>query len=147
MEGTALHGLPLLKTVLFEIKNHEHLVTTMQQHMVYSYIPINDEEGILGESQQYRNRNNHVTERDRMQEERCPLPFRGDNEPDAPPLAWTLIWDNTYSNLYGWCIPNEMRRWGYAIWDEATLENIGGREFIKAQWEARWRGDDPRDDL
>lgn len=82
-----------------------------------------------------------------MQAERVPLPFRGDRDLDAPPLAWTTIWNDEYSNLYGRYIPDAMRRWGYVFWDAATLEKAGGIELLRRQWEEGWRADDPRDDL
>lgn len=146
LEGLTLRGVPLLHTVLFQIKDHQHLVSTIQQHLASSYIPFNAIEGVLGETQQASRRENHPSERDRMQEERAPFPFRGDSESDAPPLAWTMIWNGTYSNLYGWYISDEMRRWGYVFWDAARLEVAGGKEFLKHQWGRCWE-DDPRDDL
>jgi hypothetical protein len=146
LEGLTLRGVLLLHTVLFKIKDNKHLVSTIQQHMISSYIPFNALEGVLGETQQALRRENHPSDRDRMQEERAPLPFRGDRESDAPPLAWTTIWDDTYSNLYGWYISDEMRRWGYVFWDAARIEGAGSKEFLKHQWGRCWE-DDPRDDL
>jgi hypothetical protein len=146
LEGITLRGLFLLHTVLFKVKDHEHLVSTMQQHITSSYIPFNAIEGALGETQQALRRENYPSERDRMQEQRVPFPFRGDSEPDAPPLAWTMMWCDTYSNLYGWYIPEEMRYWGYIFWDAATLECTGGKEVLQRQWEEFW-DNDPRDDL
>lgn len=141
-----MRGLPLLNIVLFEIKGHEHLVSTIQKHMTSSYILFNALEGVLGETQQTVRRERQPSERDLKQEQRAPLPFRGDGDPDAPPLAWTIIWGGTYSNLYGWYTSDEMRRWGYVFWDEATLEGSGGREILEQQWEQCW-DDDPRDNL
>jgi len=146
LEGLTLRGLPLLNMVLFKIKDHSHLVSTIQQHMVSSYIPFNAVEGVLGETQQALQRERHPSERDRKQEHRAPFPFLGDGEPDMPPLAWTIIWNGTYSNLYGWYISDEMRRWGYVFWDAATLEGTVGREMLRRQWEEYW-DDDPRDNL
>ncbi|KAJ9157853.1 hypothetical protein NKR23_g741 [Pleurostoma richardsiae] len=85
LEGTTLRGLPLLHTVLFKIKDREHIVSTMQQHM-------------------------------------------------------------TKSNLYGWYISDDLRRWGYVFWDAKTLERIGGTKVLMRQWEEYW-DDDPRDNL
>lgn len=118
--------------------------------MTSSYITFNAIEGTLGETQQALRRQNHPSERDRMQEERAPFPFRGDGgESDMPPLAWTIIWDGTYSNLYGCYTSDEMRRWGYVFWDAARLESAEGKvmEFLKQQWWQVWDGDDPRDNL
>ncbi|OIW27380.1 hypothetical protein CONLIGDRAFT_682435 [Coniochaeta ligniaria NRRL 30616] len=149
LEGTVLRGLAMLHEVLFEIKHHEDLVATMQRHITSSYIPFNTLEGLLGETQQTIRRQEHPSERDRMQEERVPLPFRGDGEPNAPPLGWIMIWGGTYSNLYGWYTSDDMRQIGYVFWDAATLENVGGKngkEVLKRLWEEFW-DEDPRDML
>lgn len=150
--GAALHGLSLLYTILFKIKDHEHLVSTMQQYITISpYISFDAGTGILGEREQRQRRSNHPSEQDRMEEQRVVFPFRGDSdEPDAPPLAWTILWCDTYSNLYGWYIPDKMRRWGYVFWDAARLESSGGKKVLEDQWEECWGGYDaydPRDDL
>ncbi|ROV96519.1 hypothetical protein VMCG_07799 [Cytospora schulzeri] len=99
LEGTTLRGLSLLRKVLFNIKDHEHLVSTMQKQIASSYIPISSIVGILGDTQQSIRRKEHPSERDEMRKQRVPFPFRGDGEPDTPPLAWTTIWGDTYSNL------------------------------------------------
>ena len=84
------------------------------------------------------------------QDRRDPLPFVGDPEPDArpssscPPLAWTLVWKGTYSNLYGGYLEDEMRGWGYVMWDAARLETEGGAALLLKQWGTDW---DPRDML
>ena len=59
-------------------------------------------------------------------------------------MAWVLLWNGTYSNLFGWYIPDELRRWGYVFWDAATLQEVGGVEELKREWE-EYRDDDPRD--
>lgn len=144
-----LQGLDLLHRVIFEITNHEDLVATMQQRLTSSYIPINALEGILGETQQTMRRHERPSDRDRMQEERAPLPFRGDSEPDAPPLGWVIIWGGTYSNLYGWYVSDDMRQMGYVFWDAATLENVegkNGKQVLKQLWAEFW-DEDPRDML
>jgi hypothetical protein len=90
-----------------------------------------------------------LSERDRMQDRRDPLPFRGDGEPDAqgtrPPLAWTVIWGGTYSNLYGEYIPKDTLRWGYVFWDTVRLAGPGVWELLEEQWEDEWSPLDPRD--
>ncbi|KAG8156539.1 hypothetical protein KVR01_013643 [Diaporthe batatas] len=45
---------------------------------------------------------------------------------NAPPLAWVLMWDGKYCNLYGEYIPDELRRWGYVMWDERRWNSIDG---------------------
>ncbi|KAI3317542.1 hypothetical protein HD806DRAFT_514904 [Xylariaceae sp. AK1471] len=146
LEGTTLRGLSLLHKVLFQTKDHEDLVSMMQRYMRTSYIPFNKYEGVLGETRQYSRRREDPSKRDQKEQERVSFPFRGDAEPDAPPLSWTMIWGDTYCNLYGWFISDEMRRWGYIFWDAVTLERTGGKEVLKRQWEEHCI-DDPRGDL
>lgn len=151
LEGIALHGIPLLRTVLFGIRNHEHLVSTIREHMTMSYILMSQLGGVFSQRQQAMRRRIHPSDRHRMQEERAPFPFRGDGEPDAPPLAWTTLWGDTYSNMYGLYIPGDLRRWGYVFWDAARLEALGGKELLKRQWEMYWVGHwgeyDPSNDV
>lgn len=52
-----------------------------------------------------------------------------------PPLAWVLLWDGKYCNLYGEYVPDEFRRWGYVLWDERRWNNIeGARELLIELW-------------
>ncbi|KJZ71440.1 hypothetical protein HIM_09164 [Hirsutella minnesotensis 3608] len=103
----------------------------------------------LGERAQFQRRQEHPMERDLKQQRRDALPFKGDREPSAdgeyPPLAWTLIWRDTYSNIYGYYVQDHIRRWGYVFWDAPRLERTGGREVLARQWEADWGPTDPRD--
>ena len=135
LQGTALAGsLPLLSAVLFEIKDHEQLVTTMQQSIVGSRLSIETEHGILDDEHQQERRATDPSERDQMREDRAPFPFVGDGGGDGPPFAWTIIWAGTYSNLYGSYIPDTIRRWGYVFWDRATLK-YSARELLEEQWD------------
>lgn len=134
IEGATLQGLPLLNKVLFKVLDHTQLVSVMQQHMTPSYIRFNSPLGPLGSAKQFQRTARYPTERDRMHAEHAPFPFRGDNDPDAPPLAWTILWSNRYCNLYGKFINNEIRRWGYIFWDAARLERSGGRKVLERQW-------------
>ncbi|KAL2022268.1 hypothetical protein VTK56DRAFT_5878 [Thermocarpiscus australiensis] len=141
--GTVMCGFKLLHTVLFKVRDHEHLVTTMQKSIavggeLFGYA--------LSEATQRARRQEQLSERDLKQQARDPLPFMGDLEPDTcrscPPLAWTLIWKGTYSNLYGDYIDDEMHRWGYIMWDAARLETSGGKAVLLRQWGSDW---DPRE--
>ncbi|KAF9889590.1 hypothetical protein FE257_007098 [Aspergillus nanangensis] len=79
---------------------------------------------------------------------RDPLPFKGDFEiPDAlsPPLAWTLIWGGTYSNVLPDDIPKALRLWGYVLWDAVRLEKAGAKEVLMQQCKEQWNDFDPRD--
>lgn len=141
LEGTVLQGLPLLYTVLSKGKDRKYFVSTMQQRITTSYIPFNALEGVLGETQQALRRQGHAAMREQMQD--TLYIFQGYGEPNAPPLAWTTIWGGTYSELYGWYISDEMRRWGYVFWDAERLKRTGGIEVLMRQWEDFW-DDDPR---
>lgn len=126
-----------------EIRDNERLVSLMQRSIVSSHVPISGHEGVLGESHQARRREQDPSLGDSMIEERAACPFVGD-ELSGPPLAWTLIWGGTYSNLYGGYLPDEIRQWGYVFWDENRLRTHGGEQVLIAQWEGRW-DEDPRD--
>lgn len=120
-------------------------MTIMQRSIVKSFIPINSVDGILGEMEQDQRRRENPSAGDQMTEERAPFPFSRDDL-GGPPLAWTLIWGGTYSNLYGWYTADEMRRWAYIFWDSERLEKHGGKELLLKQWEEYW-DDDPRENL
>ncbi len=91
-------------------------------------------------------RKEKLSERDLKQQAGDPLPFVGDLASDVhgscPPLAWTLVWRGTYSNLYGDYLENKMRLWGYVMWDAERLETEGGTALLLKQWGTDW---DPRD--
>jgi hypothetical protein len=90
-------------------------------------------EDALSESAQYQRRSGRISNRDRKQDQRNPLPFSGDSE-DKPPLAWTLIWRGIYSNLYGdYYVPEVTRRWAYVMWDVMRLEYTNAREVLARQ--------------
>ncbi|PYI09540.1 hypothetical protein BO78DRAFT_459039 [Aspergillus sclerotiicarbonarius CBS 121057] len=145
--GTISRGLKLLYTVLFKIKDHKHLVSTMQDRISWPAGSFLEGEA-LGQSAQIMRRSRHPSTRDSREERRDPLPFQGDGVDDVhPPLAWTLIWRGTYSNLFGYYMEEPMRRWGYVMCDAARLERSGAKEVLKRQWEAEWEDDDPRDQL
>lgn len=64
------------------------------------------------------------------------MPFIGDGVPDEyeprPPLAWTLLWCEEYANLYGHYVPDNIRRWGYVMWDAARLEQTSAKDKLDA---------------
>lgn len=148
-EGTTLRGgLNLLQTVLFDLAgqhDQERLVETMQQSIVSSYIPISATEGIFGEMQQLQRRQQEPSLGDSMTEERAPCPFGG-SDLTTPPLAWTVIWGGTYSNLYGYYTCDEFRRWAYVFWDGDRLRRYGAEEVLVMQWKYYW-DEDPRETI
>lgn len=151
LAGTISLGLELLHTVLFKIKDHEQLVSKMQQRISWPRGSFLRDEA-LGETAQWERRQERMSDRDRKQLRRGPLPFNGDDESDNtdelhPPLAWTLIRGGTYSNLYGYYVQDVIRRWGYIMWDAGRLEGTGAKELLMRQWEEDWGDSDPRDNL
>ncbi|WEW56835.1 hypothetical protein PRK78_002290 [Emydomyces testavorans] len=151
--GTLSHGLELLHAVHI-IRDHEHLVSMMQKHISWPCGYFLEDEA-LGDGAQTDRRREQPSSRDQKQLQRDPMPFEGDgdlgaNEP-RPPLAWTLMWGGTYSNLYGYCVPDAIRRWGYVMWDAPRLDRTGAKEVLARQWEDEWGddewGEDPRDTL
>lgn len=147
-EGTTLRGgLDLLRTVLTCLKpeHKETLVSIMQRSIVSSYIPLDISVGVLSDFQQKKRRQQTPSHRDKLTNERAPLPFQGDCL-YGPPVAWTTIWDETYSNLIGMYLPDTMRQWGYIFWDVDRMKAYGGLDVLRRQWEDYW-DEDPRDCL
>lgn len=55
----------------------------------------------------------------------------------GPPLAWVLMWDGKYCNLYGDYVPDEFRQWGYVLWDERRWNAIhGARQLLLKTWKS-----------
>ncbi|KAJ5679321.1 hypothetical protein N7462_007565 [Penicillium macrosclerotiorum] len=148
LQGVISRGLDPLHSVLFKAKTHSQLVSTMQESLTWggSGFLVDD---AFGTGSQSKRRSEQRWSRDVKEEQRDPLPFEGDQVTDAnsshPPLAWTLIWRGTYSNLYGAYVPDPMRRWGYIMWDQSRLEETGAKEVLARQWAAEWGSHDPRD--
>ena len=156
-EGSlALLGLPLLVTVLAKTHDFELIAVAVRQHMIDSGVlfnPVNSQRVMSQEAQKLRRRH-HRSKRHDMCDQRVDFPFRGDQEPDEnfgpeslPPLAWTMIWNDTYSSLYGMYTTDDLRRWGYVFWDKTTMEKLSGERVLRVQWEQNWDGVDPRDTL
>ena len=144
LTGTISRGLELLHVVHFKIKDHEQLVSVMQANICFSAGSFLDEDfEALGETAQLMRRDEKITEKDWKQRRRDPLPFI-DDVGTGPPLAWTLIWGGTYSNLFGIYIPQVYRCWGYVMWDAGRLKNSGGEEALALQWDNEY---DDRDDV
>lgn len=152
--GLALRGLTLLRVVVSQ--GHDQLVMTVQENMVRSDIRLNprNSRSVFSQAGQTVQRRHHPSERDRLTAERRLFPFRGDREPDSvlvagslPPIAWTMIWGGTYSNLYGFYTSDDLRRWGYVFWDQATMVEQRGERVLRVQWEQTWEGNDPRNML
>ncbi|KAI1325358.1 hypothetical protein F5Y16DRAFT_273198 [Xylariaceae sp. FL0255] len=131
LEGTTLLGLSNVHNVLSISDNNDDLRMRWTNtdadpyffNGVYMYWPNHYDRGSLRPSK-----------RQMKQEAGDALPFRGDGEPDAPPIAWTTIWEDTYSIIYGYCIPSGPRDWGYIFWDERRMESTGAMKVLMRDW-------------
>ncbi|GAQ47300.1 similar to An01g01670 [Aspergillus niger] len=152
--GTITQGLERLHTIFFKVQEHSDLVNVMEQTLVLWLEEFleGDVHGAFTHAAQSGRRARAPSEQDEKEERREPLPFRGDRVDDYysdgayPPLAWTLLWKGTYSNMLGSYIPDEFHRWGYVMWDAARLERTGAKEVLARGWELMWGEDeDARD--
>ncbi|OJZ92928.1 hypothetical protein ASPFODRAFT_120406 [Aspergillus luchuensis CBS 106.47] len=153
--GTITQGLERLQTIFFKVKEHAELVNVMEQTLVLWLEEFleGDVHGAFTHAAQSGRRARAPSERDKREERREPLPFRGDRVDDYyysdgayPQLAWTLLWKGTYSNMLGSYIPDEFHMWGYVMWDAARLECTGAKEVLARGWDLMWGEDeDARD--
>lgn len=135
LEAEPFQGLRLIHNLFFDT-NHGHLASSIQNsHKI--------EDDILSESAQFFRRRANFGDRDWKEQRRDEFVFEKDDEPNAP-SAWTSIWDGTYSNKYGYVIPNELRDWGYVMWDKARMERSGAEQVLRRQWNRVWGNSDPR---
>ncbi|RAH64775.1 uncharacterized protein BO66DRAFT_406121 [Aspergillus aculeatinus CBS 121060] len=148
-----VRGLWLLQRALCQMEDTEHpaqLVEIMRERLT-------PESGFIGPREVtshiwFWNRLNEygLTEKDLRSQAHEAFPFRGDHVPDPkgefPPRAWTLMWRDTYSNLYGEWIPGALRSWGYVFWDAGRMETEA-KEVLLWRWERSFDEDwDPRDE-
>ena len=107
------------------------------------------EDEALGYTVQSNRWRNWPNDRDEKQRRRDPMPFRGDGEPDErgerPPLAWTSIRREKYTNLYGYFVKDSISRLGYVMWDTSRLEESSVKDrLLQLLCEASC-DDDPND--
>lgn len=79
---------------------------------------------------------------DQIQDAKQEMLFSHDSI-DLPPLAWTILFKNKYSNLFGRYVPDAIRRWGFVMWDAHRLDS-GAKEYLLAEWETLYGNTDPR---
>jgi hypothetical protein len=130
--------------MLFDVKDHEHLVLLMQENLKFAPCWLEDmwNTGALsadGQEQRY----DPDSPRDQKMDAQVPMPFRGDGRSDTPPFAWTFLRREVYSGLYGEYVPGAVRSCGYVYWDAARFKSMGGVELLEREMKD-WR--DPRDD-
>lgn len=138
-------GLPLLASVM-HIRDRGELVDTLRAnvHRSASDVWLDDITGNGADMHERWERS--YSERDAAQDEGRPMQFQEDDL-NSPPLAWVLIWGETYSNLFGCFIPKPLRQWGYIMWDARRLEEAGAKEVLMREWYDMWQGGDYRDSL
>ncbi|POR37701.1 Uncharacterized protein TPAR_02102 [Tolypocladium paradoxum] len=144
LRGTISRGLDLLQAV-FGIDDHDQLVSAMQAQITWAVGNFLEDDA-WSESTQFVRRRGRPSEGDEKQQRKDPMPFEGDSE-SCPPLAWTTIWKDTYSNLFGIFMPEATRLLGYVFWDAPRMESTGACDVVTRQRETDWRGYDPRDYL
>jgi hypothetical protein len=72
------------------------------------------------------------------------MPFQGDGRSDTLPFAWTFLWREMYSSLYGNYIPDAFRPCGFVFWDAARFKSMDGIEFLEREmkdWQDPWEED------
>ncbi len=139
LTGIASHGLEILHNILFKPRTQTQLISIVQENMkqvaMHEFF---DRFGFIGREEQTCVRTCEQRNRGRKMQRVERLLFDGDNEPRLgekyPPLAWTFIWQGVYSNLYGGFIPNDMRLWGYIMWDAVRLEYTGAKDVLVRQF-------------
>ncbi|VUC30530.1 unnamed protein product [Clonostachys rosea] len=82
---------------------------------------------------QVRRYQTQPSDRDARQQRREAMVFTEDSV-NLPPLGWTLIWKETYSNIYGYYVPSSLRRWGYVMWDAERMADSGGIRVLHHMW-------------
>ncbi len=142
--GTTCQGLETLHDIKFRDRPLMQCLPIIESKL--SMIggpgePFDDSAGFSTRSDQDRFRRDYELEGNLKMQRRSPLRFQGDNEPRLgerkdPPLAWTIMWNGTYSNLHGEYIPKNMRLWAYIMWDAARLEHTGGKDVLTRQFRA-----------
>ncbi|KAI2727248.1 hypothetical protein CBS147333_3236 [Penicillium roqueforti] len=146
---TRNRGLELLHLV-YPIKDQDHLVVTRQlpPPMRPSGV-LSDLHSVFEQHLQWYRHCVHPRESDHRQERREPLIFQCDRKPDGscalPPLAWTIIWGGSYSNLFGEYIPDASCEWAWVMWDADRLKRMSVLGVIIQEWEKEHH-DDPRKD-
>ncbi|OJJ69883.1 hypothetical protein ASPBRDRAFT_678288 [Aspergillus brasiliensis CBS 101740] len=139
INGTVSCGLELLHAALFLFKKHDDLVSTLRKYIKPGHSYFLD----MRISVQQQGPLCYASIKHRGVEHWSPLPFQGDlMVPNAqeqyPPMAWILIWKGEWSNLRGVSIPDELRLWGYVLWDAARFETTGAKEVLTRQCKMKW---------
>ncbi|RAK93818.1 hypothetical protein BO79DRAFT_268238 [Aspergillus costaricaensis CBS 115574] len=151
--GVLTRGLGFLHKILYEIQDHMEVDRIMENNLVILWAEfLGNYGGALGIDTRHNRRLDYPSAEDKREELRDPLPFRGDivnnSDGEYPPLAWTILWGETYSNMLGGEGVSYIAEWGYVMWDAARLERTGAKEVLARRWRKRLRlslGEDPRE--
>lgn len=120
-------GLQVLYDAM-KTKDHEQLVMMTRAAVLQGMDDRYDSYGIdwiddaLEGFVQDERRERWYSHRDSAQDWRQKTPFEGDSL-ESPPLGWVQLWHCEYSNLTGNYISEELRRWGFVMWDAARLNS------------------------
>jgi hypothetical protein len=132
------HKLVLIYKLLFVLTDHDELLRFTTQHLerIFQDDPFSTCSGFLGSSFQGAQMHDYgPSEKDWQFWDGIPDPFCGDES--GPPFAWTILWEDKYSSIYGGYIKEERREWGYVFWDAARMEpdsSSGARDVLESQW-------------
>ncbi|KAJ4312574.1 hypothetical protein N0V84_009857 [Fusarium piperis] len=99
---------------------------------------------ILRKDTQEDRRVMYPSARDQLERDKEPFPFMGD-EPAQPPLAWTQMWRDEYSNLFGSFVPDATTEWGFIMWDKARFIDLEGYDVVWYTCKDEWGLEDPRE--
>ncbi|BCR95420.1 uncharacterized protein AKAW2_20360A [Aspergillus luchuensis] len=158
MLGILTQGLGFIHKIMYETQDHMEVVRIMENNLTICWgeflggCGMGGCGGALEPETRHDRRLDYPSAKDKREELRDPLPFRGDivNNLDGeyPPLAWTILWGGTYSNMIGDEGVSYISEWGYVMWDAARLERTGAKEVLARRWRERLRlslGEDPRE--
>jgi hypothetical protein len=135
--------LEFLHSAVFDVKEHEQLVSWLQENMTFQPCHLRDrDETLYRDTMQQEKLYREGSERSKKMDDQTPMPFQGDDRLDTPPLAWTILWREVYSSLYDSEVPRPLQLWGYVFWDESRLKSTGAIEVIEREMK-EWT--DPRD--
>ncbi|XRM40133.1 hypothetical protein ABZX51_003452 [Aspergillus tubingensis] len=153
MRGILTRGLRFLHKIMYEIQDHMEVVRIMEDNLVMLWPEfLGGCHGALEPETRHDRRLDYPSATDKREGLRDPLPFRGDivnnSDGEYPPLAWTILWGGTYSNMIGDEGVSYISEWGYVMWDAARLERTGAKEVLARRWRETLRlllGEDPRE--
>jgi hypothetical protein len=136
LEGMVQCGLRTLHSLFFDVPDHSCLISFIRDNVIWRVV-LNFIPRVLYMEYYFLQSCADPSDRRLKQQRLEPMPFPGDIVGLHPPLAWTLLWKETYSNTYGlYIISNDLRSWGYVIWDAARIEGTPVRRVLYRYWNA-----------